>query len=217
MRRWPVADRRRAARLVVPAAVLAALLAGCTAGDAEPGRSEVTTSTADPSVSGGESGESPAEGDGVEGPDEGAEGAVAPEPGDMLPTAEPVPLEDEADFGTGVTSSLDGVEAIQAEAHGPGEIAGPALAFEIRLVNSSDEDVDLGAVTVNLADDAGDPGLPMLGPPSQPFQGALGAGEEATATYVFAVDEGSRSVVSLEVSYSTQAPVVVFRGSPTDV
>ncbi len=192
----------------------AALLAGCTAGgDGEtpsPTRSaptDASTSSAAPSASPSPSATGAPQG--------GAPGAAEPE--GVLPTAEPVALSETADFGTGVTSELAGVEAIRAEPQGPGEIAGPALAFDISLTNTSAAAVDLGAVTVNLTDDAGVPGLPMTGPPATPFSGSLAPGASVTGTYVFAVDEGSRSVVALEVSYSTQAPVVVFRGDPADV
>ncbi|MBX9244946.1 hypothetical protein ICW40_09005 [Actinotalea ferrariae] len=204
-----MADRRALAGLLLTAG----LLVGCTAGGGE----DQDDATAEATTSPGDEGSTPTPSPDASDDATGGGGGTAAAPDGVPPTAEPVPLAATADFGTGVTSSLGGVEAIQAEAQGPGEIAGPALAFEIRLTNGSPGPVDLGAVTVNLTDDAGVPGLPMLGPPSAPFSGTLDAGDSVTGTYVFAVDEGSRSEVALEVSYSMQAPVVVFRGSPADV
>lgn len=210
-----MAERRTAGVLGTTALLAVVLLAGCTSPadeDAPPSAAPTTTAPARTTAPDEGGDDAQAEGDS----EDGAAPGDAPA-GEALPTAEPVPLEATADFGTGVTSALDRVEAIRAEAQGPGEVSGPALSFTVRLTNSTAADVDLGAVTVNLADEQGNPGLPMAGPPARPLSGVLAAGESVTGTYVFAVDEGSREVVSLEVSYSTQAPVVVFRGSPADV
>ena len=125
-----------------------------------------------------------------------------------------MPLSQPADFGTGVVAKLDKIESIVATAHGPGEISGPALAFTITVTNRSTGTVDLGSVIVNLTDAHGDPGVSMFGPPSVLLSGTLAVGASATGTYVFAVASSAASMVRLEMSYSTQAPTVVFAGDP---
>lgn len=210
--------RRRAGAGAVLA--LALLLVGCSAPDDAPSPSASGSPvTSSPSAS-------PTDG-GTGAPDDGGaaddapggtgDDGAAPAPGtagDALPTAPPVALAEEADFGTGVTAELAAVRAIQAEAHGPGEIAGPALAFDVVFVNGSAADVSLDTVTVNLTDADGAPGIPMAGPPADPVEGVLAAGARATGTYVFTIPEGARSTVSLEVGYTTDAQVVVFAGDP---
>ncbi len=142
--------------------------------------------------------------------------APSPEPSsgptDVLPTAAPVPLDESADFGTGVSAIVDAVESLEAKAVGPGEVSGPALSFALTLTNDAQEPVDLARVTVTLTDAQGNPGVAMLGPPARAFTGALAPGRSAMGTYVFAIGQGARSPVRLEVAYSTAAPVVVFTG-----
>jgi hypothetical protein len=141
--------------------------------------------------------------------------APAPAPGaGTLPTKAPVALDQTADFGTGVVVRLDGIDKIVAQAQGPGEVTGPALAFRVAVTNSSSAAVDLGAFIVNLTDAKGGPGILMLGAPAAPLTGMLAAGATATGTYVFAVGTDADSTVRLEASYSTQAPTVVFSGAP---
>lgn len=131
-----------------------------------------------------------------------------------LPTAPPVALDDEADFGTGVSAVLEEVESIQTEARFPGEISGPGLAFTLRLTNDTPAAISADLVTVNLAYGDGVPGIPISGPPAQPFTGDVEPGASAVATYVFTTTERDDGLVRLEVTYSTEAPVVVFEGSP---
>jgi hypothetical protein len=140
----------------------------------------------------------------------------APVPGaDALPTKPAVALNQTADFGTGVVARLDGIDAIVAQAHGPGEVTGPALAFRVTVTNSSSQAVDLSAVIVNLTDANGNPGISMFGDPAAALSGTLAAGASATGTYVFTIDQSARSSVRVEVHYSTQAPTVVFSGDPS--
>ncbi|HUX69819.1 MAG TPA: hypothetical protein VMV41_04850 [Cellulomonadaceae bacterium] len=139
----------------------------------------------------------------------------ATEPGEASPpTKAAVPLSQPADFGTGVVAKLDKIESIVATAHGPGEISGPALAFTITVTNGSSGVIDLGSVIVNLTDANGDPGVSMFGSPASLLSGLLAAGASATGVYVFSVAPSADSSVRLDVSYSTQAPTVVFSGDP---
>jgi hypothetical protein len=127
--------------------------------------------------------------------------------------AKAVPLTGTADFGGKVTASLVSVAGIKGEARGPGEIAGPAVAVTIKIRNDSSKALDLSAVTVNITNSKGDPGSPLSGSPASPFYGVLKPGDQSQGTYVFSVGAGQRKPVSISVSYTIDAPVVVFTGN----
>lgn len=199
-------------RAVVAAAVLGLGLglAGCTAEQADPGPASSETG-ATPTPSGTASATPTPTPSGTADP--ATTGDQGGAPSDVLPTLAPVALDEAAAFGTGVSATLGAVRAVEVEGQGPGEVSGPALAFEVVVTNGTGAPVDLSTVTVALTDDSGAPGLPMSGAPASPFAGELAAGASATATYVFrGVQDGL--ALRLEVSYSTAAPVVVFAGTP---
>lgn len=126
-----------------------------------------------------------------------------------------MPITATASFGDAVTARILSVEPINAKAHGPGEISGPGVALSIRITNGSARAIDLGTVTVNVTASNGSPGLQLLGPPASAFNGSLTAGQSATAVYVFTVPVQFRKPVTVSVSYTAAAPVVLFRGTPT--
>lgn len=198
----------------IAGATLVAGLVGCTGPDTEPrvaGTVEVATPSASASASadagtGAADTATPAPSD----------AAAAPAP-DELPTAPPVDLSDEADFGTGVTAEITQIESIEAEGRGLGERSGPALVVHLEVTNGSSEPVDMDTVTVNLADATGAPAAPLSGPPAAPFARAVDPGNTAVGSYVFLVPPDARDQVTLEVSYSTDASVVVFAGDPDGV
>jgi hypothetical protein len=199
---------------VVVSLVLLLATAGCTSTNGAPSATDPATTGSTPHATASAEA-SPA----VSALPSGTPPSAAPDPaakpdGAAQPTKAPVPLSQPADFGTGVVAKLDKIESIVATAHGPGEISGPALAFTITVTNRSTEAVDLGSVIVNLTDAHGDPGVSMFGPPAVLLSGTLAVGASATGTYVFAVASAAASMVRLEVSYSTQAPTVVFSGDP---
>lgn len=115
-------------------------------------------------------------------------------------------------MGGHVLVSITAVKHINAKGRGLGEISGPALAVTFRMLNRSSRTLSLNSVTANLTDDAGDPAVVMAGPPAQPFRGNLAAGKARSAVYVFAVAKDHRTPVTISFSYTTQAPVVLFRG-----
>ena len=128
-------------------------------------------------------------------------------------TAPSVPLRGTASFGGKIVAEVAGIKAITAVAQGPGEIAGPALAITLRVKNGSSKPVDLDYMTVNLSDSENNPGSSLSGTPAEPFSGTVPPGRQATGTYVFSVDVARRSPITLSLSYTTEAPVVVFVGN----
>ena len=130
--------------------------------------------------------------------------------------AEPVGIGDTADFGNGVSARLTAVEAVEAEAHLPGEFSGPAVALTIEVTNGSSGTIDLGTVTVDLTFRDGLSAYPVLDPERRPFSGDLASGDAASGSYVFTLDPAERSDVALRLSYTTEAPTVIFAGSVAD-
>ena len=60
----------------------------------------------------------------------------------------PVALDEPAFFGNGVVARVTSLEAVQGEARGPGEIAGPALRVVVEIRNTSERAVSLARSVV---------------------------------------------------------------------
>ncbi len=127
--------------------------------------------------------------------------------------APPVALDEAGDFGTGVTVRISDIEAVAGVAHGPGEVAGPALRLTMVADNDSQDPVSLEGMVVALTYGAEKtPASSLSDPGARPFEGELAPGGRATAAYVFGVPEEARGRVSVSTSYTGRAPTVVFEG-----
>jgi hypothetical protein len=140
-------------------------------------------------------------------------GINATVPARTITTAPPVPLKSPASFGGKVSAFLASIKAINATAQGVGEISGPALQVTFTITNGSSNVVDLGSVTANLQDAAGTPSVSMIGPPAAPFHGSVAPGKSASGVYVFSLAKNHVNPVSISLSYTTAAPVVLFVGN----
>lgn len=129
-----------------------------------------------------------------------------------LTTNAPVAVTETADYGNGVTASLAKLEKITTTAELPGEIAGPGVAVTVRLVNAGSAAVDLGLVVVDLQDAGGTPAIPMSTSPAAPFTGSLAPGATADGVYVFTLPASYTGPATVSVSYTVNAPIVVFAG-----
>lgn len=140
----------------------------------------------------------------------GSGNTVSVEP---VKTKDPVPLDDEGDFGTGLKIELTRIQSVKGEAKVPGEIAGPALKVTLRATNDSKKGISLDAVVVALSygDDRSPAG--QLSDGGKPLRGKLGGGDEKTGVYVYNVPTDQRDDVRVEVSYTGEAPTVAFEGS----
>lgn len=138
--------------------------------------------------------------------------AVAPT-SDRTERPEPVrvPLDDVADLGGGVRVEVVDVEAVQGEARGPGQTAGPALRLTVEVVNRSADPVDLTAsvVTVTYGSDAV-PAGDLAGPGARFLPVEVGPGEAARGRYVFAVPRAERDTIRVVFSYGAETPSAVF-------
>lgn len=129
------------------------------------------------------------------------------------PTAPPVDLEDPAEIGA-LTARLTRIEAIEGEAEGPGEIAGPALRVTVELTNGGDAAADLTGVVVNLYHGPGSAPAEMLaGSGSAWLEGTLAPGGTVTGVYVFTVPADDRDPVQVTVFVTPDEPTVLFEGA----
>jgi hypothetical protein len=124
-----------------------------------------------------------------------------------------IPLTSSASFAGAVTAFVASVRSTTAEAIGPGEIGGPAIAVTVEIVNGSANPVDLDLVYVTLNDSTESPGIPTSGNPASPLSGALPAGARAQGVYVFTVAESLRDPVTVFVGFATAAEVASFVGN----
>ncbi len=104
-------------------------------------------------------------------------------------------------------------KAINATAHGPGEIGGPAVELSLRFANGGSHAVSLGSVVVNVYDSSKDPASAIAGPPAKPVSGSLAAHRTTVGRYVFTVAPSKRKPITISVSYSAAAPVVLIVGN----
>lgn len=212
---------------LAPLLMVALLLSACTSGD--PGASGTSPlpagSSGEPTPTSSASASSPAPEGPTAGATESATRSLSPAAstpkGDLSPaspkprkTASPVEVDEPARTGTGVRVALRSWEPVTIKSGAPGEIAGPGVAITMRVVNNSDERLDLSNVVADLRyGEEQTPAIRSDRAPTVAFSGALSPGEGASATYAFRIDEPDRDVVTLLVSLNTEVPVVVFEGS----
>lgn len=133
-------------------------------------------------------------------------------PSATVVTAAPVSLSATASFGGKITASIVKVTPFDATAQGAGEVSGPAVSVTVRISNGSAKPVDLSGVVVNLADKAGSPSSPMLGSPASALIGSVKPGGTSDGVYVFSLAKSHINPISVSVSVSTGAPIVLFVG-----
>ena len=130
------------------------------------------------------------------------------------PTSVRTDLDGKVETTSGVTASVEKVEAVTGEARGPGEIAGPALRVTISVKNDSKAPIrtELGLINVYYGKDRKPAGT-LSGPGVTAFPEQIPAGGSGIGTSVFTVPTSQRGRVEVEFSYSTTAPVVIFSGA----
>ncbi len=130
-----------------------------------------------------------------------------------VPVRSPVPLDEAADFGTGLTVELADIAPVQGVARTSGEVAGPAVEVTVQAVNDSSDAVPLDGVVVFLSYGTDRIPASAFSQGTTPLAGTLAGGSSATGTYVFAVPEDQRDDVRIEISYTGEAPTVAFTGA----
>jgi hypothetical protein len=112
-----------------------------------------------------------------------------------------------------LAATVTGMTAVQGEAQGPGEIAGPAVKFTIAIKNDTGKPFNLANTVVNAYSGADASPAEQLTSEGTAFPKLLKDGESASAQFVFTIPEDERGTVLVTVDTSVQNPVVAFRGS----
>lgn len=130
------------------------------------------------------------------------------------PTRDPVPLETPAEIKPELQAEVTGFEAVEGEATGPGEIAGPAVRFRMVIRNSSAQEVPLGTTVVNLyyGKDR-TPASSLNEPGGAPLPAVVPPGAEASGTFLFVVPPKQRGRILITVDYSVEVSLVAFEGA----
>ncbi|WP_354350934.1 hypothetical protein [Pseudarthrobacter sp. PvP090] len=119
---------------------------------------------------------------------------------------------------SGVEAHLSQLEAVDGEAAGIGEVAGPAVRFTVTLANRSGHDLPTSntVVTANAGPEE-TPALQLSGPGASNFPPMIPAGQEASGTYVFLVPPELRNQIRIFVNYQASSPIAAFAGTAPGV
>jgi hypothetical protein len=111
-----------------------------------------------------------------------------------------------------LTAAVADAGRVKAQAHIPGEIAGPALAFDLRLTNRGRTAFDLSTnIAVTAQDAAGTP-FTALTTSTHAVSGTLRPGAHASGHYVFHLPDNIKNPVTIEVTFAATAEVARFVG-----
>ena len=132
-----------------------------------------------------------------------------------MPGTEPaVPLTSTAEFGTGMSARVAGLESVEGEAQGPGR-GGRAVGPRVRRADQRHRSGRLPRLDRGQPVRAGrssTPGEPLSGPGVSVFTGTLAPGASATGVYVFRVPADLRDRLQITVSYDPTSTTVLFEG-----
>jgi hypothetical protein len=129
------------------------------------------------------------------------------------PVNPPIDLKATATVVQGVQARITDIEAVQGEARGIGEVAGPAVRFRVVVENSTGAAISTEQVVVNVSAGAEDtPALPLSGPGVEGFPPAIEPGTTASATYVYLIPNEQRNVVRIFFNFRIDVPVASFEG-----
>ena len=129
------------------------------------------------------------------------------------PVAPPVPLMATKVVRTGVSATISEMEAVEGEARGIGEVAGPALRFKVTVINDSAAEIslDTAVITVSYGGD-NSPASGLSGPNTEPFPATVAAGTSASGIFVFSVPKEARSAVKIYLNLDAGTPIAAFEG-----
>jgi len=207
---------RIAALLLVPIVVPAAALAGCSHSDpSSTGASaSAETATDDPVVGTPEPTTVPTV-DTTPAPTT-AESAAAVDSGDLssdeLP---PQDLSQAAALDDGLNVQIAGIRAADIAA-APGEVGGAGIVVSVTVGNSTDSEISLSGLVVNVT--YGADSVPALASESasDAVPASLAPGQAATIEYGFVVPVEERGSISIVVDSGSQSRAAVFQGeAPT--
>lgn len=126
-------------------------------------------------------------------------------------------IDEEANFGNGVTASITSTESVEVVGHLPGDRSGPGVVLEVKVANGSPDPIDLTYVVVDLIQGDGTSAIPVDLPDRSRLGGPLDPGASATGWYQFYIPHDQRSSASVRISYAAGTPTALFIGDLRDV
>ncbi|MCQ2001754.1 hypothetical protein [Arthrobacter zhaoxinii] len=175
---------------------------------ASPAAGEATAPAADGSGGDGETGG----GDGA-----GAALGEPPAAGEINDAPQPVAaagaLNRPADVSDGVEAAVGSFEAVDGDPGGAAEAGGPSIRFSVTVSNRTGSAISLEEAVVNVeAGPDATPATQLSGPGGTAFPATLGAGESASAVFVFRVAPELRQALRILFHYQATTPIAAFEG-----
>jgi hypothetical protein len=136
------------------------------------------------------------------------------------PAAQPKPqvtkqakLKAPAAIATDLVAEVVTMKSVHGDASAPGEIAGPAVRFTIRISNDTGSTVNLANTVVNAYYGAdATPAVQLDKPGGRPFPTSIANGKSATGSFVFTIPADQRDTVKVTVDTAVDKSVVAFTG-----
>jgi hypothetical protein len=129
------------------------------------------------------------------------------------PTAAPVDLRARKVVRGGVSATITEVTAVQGQAKGVGEVAGPAVRFKVTVVNGTAAPLQLDRAVVDVSfgnDEA--PASSLSGPGLVPFPPKIAPGTSGFGIFIFTVPLEARENLKIHLNLEAETPVATFAG-----
>ncbi len=129
------------------------------------------------------------------------------------PTAAPVDLKAKKTVRGGISATITDMSAVQGEAKGIGEIAGPAVRFTVTVVNDTEAALSLDSAVVNVSyGDDSQPASQLSGPDPVAFPASVKPGDKGTGVFIFAIPLDARDKVVIHFNLEAETPIATFAG-----
>ena len=129
------------------------------------------------------------------------------------PTAAPVEIKAKKAVKGGVSATITELAAVQGEATGIGEVAGPAVRFKVTVSNDTAKAISLDAAVVDVSYGKDEePAGQLSGPDGVAFPASVAPGASGVGVFVFAVPPDARDKVKIHFNLEAETPVATFEG-----
>lgn len=129
------------------------------------------------------------------------------------PVAPAVDLKSKKTVKGGVSATITDITAVQGEAKGIGEVAGPAVRFKVTVLNDTAAvlALDGAVVDVSYGDDE-QPASQLSGPAPEAFPASVAPGESGVGVFIFAVPLEARDKMKIHFNLEAETPIATFAG-----
>ena len=129
-------------------------------------------------------------------------------------TKKPAGINKRSETGPGLVFEIAEMKAVKGKAKLPGDIAGPAIRFTVKVTNTGDQTADLSTTVVGVFHGKAEtPALQLNRSETSPLPAKLKADASAEGEYEFTVPVADRDQVLITVDHSVDSSIVAFEGS----